>query len=97
MKEIKKSMEQKRLGSRKDSDENHPGFKKLEVHSKPLILNASNAPPFDIAASTPTEFLSQFLEQKNVYNANMVSDHHLKKKEVDFNPTQAFCTTIYLY
>ena len=66
-----------RLSSKKESDENGPGFKKLEAHSKVLILNTSTKCPFNIAAS-PTGFLSHLLKQKDVYKAEMALDHHLK-------------------
>ncbi len=40
----------------KNKEEKDPGFMRLELHCKKLILNASALPPFDSEASSPTEF-----------------------------------------
>ncbi len=49
--------------------EKEPGINRLKSHKKNLILNTSATPPFDTAASAPSEFYLTFLAKKSQFKA----------------------------
>jgi hypothetical protein len=56
------TMDCNNLKQSKEKDEREPGFNRLELHRKNLILNASAPPPFDTQATQPTEILQLIFE-----------------------------------
>jgi hypothetical protein len=53
----------------KNKEDKDPGFKRLELHRKKLILHASAVPPFDTKVSSPSEFYLSFLAKKSQFKA----------------------------
>ncbi len=65
MLKIHDTLDKNMLRTSKDREEKEPGFARLELHKKTLILNASACLPFEDSATSPTEFYSSFLSKKS--------------------------------
>ncbi len=57
----------------RSNKEKEPGFKRLELHKKNLILNASAEPPYDTLAKEPSEFFKNFLQKKTQLKGKRIS------------------------
>jgi hypothetical protein len=86
MLKLNESVDKNILKAIKEKDEKEPGFNRLEHYKKNLILNASTLNPFETAASTPTEFYSNFLVKKSQFKAKDMLSHRLQVDQVNFNP-----------
>jgi hypothetical protein len=53
----------------KSKEDKDPGFKRIELHRKKLVLYASTITPFDTKASSPTDFYLSFLAKKSQFKA----------------------------
>jgi len=76
--------------SNREKEEKEPGFKRLEIHKKNLILNASASPPFDQQADEPTEFYKLFLQKKTQFKAKEFLVHRLQIDNISFHPSSSF-------
>ncbi len=79
----------------KNKEEKDPGFMRLELHCKKLILNASALPPFDSEASSPTEFYQSFLAKKSQFKAKDMLVHRFQIDKIAFNPNPTFITNLW--
>lgn len=79
----------------KNKEDKDPGFNRLEVHRKKLILNASAVSPFDTEASNPTEFYHSFLSKKSQFKAKDMLVHRFHIDKIAFNPNPTFITNLW--
>ena len=79
----------------KSKEEKELGFKRLELHCKKLILNASAVTPFTTEASTPTKFYSTFLSKKSQFKAKDMLIHRFHIAKIAFNPNSTFITNLW--
>jgi hypothetical protein len=79
----------------KEKPDKEPGFNRLEDHCKNLILNASASSPFDVKASNPTEFYSNFLAKKSQFKAKDMLLHHLHSEKLSFKPGSSFINNLW--
>jgi hypothetical protein len=80
------SIDKNIIKSNQEKAEKEPGFTCLEYYKKNMILNASAIPLFDEQASTPTEFLIQFMGKKNHFKAKEMLFHRLSIDNAPFHP-----------
>jgi hypothetical protein len=83
--------------SSRNKEEKDPGFTRLELHRKKLILHASAIPPFDTEASSPTEFNLPFLSKKSQLKAKDMLVHRFQINKIAFNPNLTFVTNLWNY
>jgi hypothetical protein len=79
----------------KNKEEKDPGFTRLELHRKKLILNGSAVPPFDTEAPTPTEFYQSFLLKKSQFKAKGMLLHRFQIDKIAFHPHTTFVTNLW--
>jgi hypothetical protein len=79
----------------KNKEEKDPGFNRLEDHRKKLILNASAVPPFEVEATTPSEFYLSFLSKKSQFKAKDMLVHRFQLDKIAFNPNPTFITNLW--
>jgi len=96
MMSMKQSMDADRLAQDKRDDDKKLGFMNFPSHVKQMILNASAPSPFDLPASSPTEFMNSFLSEKTSSKSKLLFQHWLKKENVSFHPSQGFVTAVHL-
>jgi hypothetical protein len=95
MMKLHDTMDRNNLKQSKEKDECEPGFNRLELHRKKLILNASATPPFDTQASHPTEFYNSFLSKKSQFKAKEMMTHLFHLNKVAFNPSTSFIANLW--
>jgi hypothetical protein len=81
--------------SSKIKEEKDPGFNRLELHWKKLILHASAVPPFDTEAPSPTEFYQSFLSKKSQFKAKDMLVHRFLFNKIAFNPNPTFVSNLW--
>jgi hypothetical protein len=81
--------------SNREKEEKEPGFKRLEIHKKNLILNASASPPFDQQADEPTEFYKLFLQKKTQFKDKEFLVHRLQIDNISFHPSSSFTNCLW--
>jgi hypothetical protein len=86
MLKLNESIDKNIIKSNQEKAEKEPGFTRLEYYKKNMILNASATPPFDEQASTPTEFLIQFMGKKNQFKAKEMLFDRLSIDNTPFHP-----------
>ncbi len=95
MMKLHDTMDRNNLKQSREKDEREPGFNRLELHRKNLILNASASPPFDTQASHPTEFYNSFLSKKSQFKAKEMMTHHFHLNKVAVNPSTSFIANLW--
>jgi hypothetical protein len=95
MLKLHESIDKNTLKQTQEKDEKEPGFHRLELHIKNLILNASATPPFDTQAPTPTEFYSTFLSKKSQFKAKEMILHRFHLNKIAFNPSTYFIANLW--
>jgi hypothetical protein len=95
MLKIHESMDNTFTRSLKEKEDKEPGFSRLELHKKNLILNASASPPYALPASEPNEFYKSFLQKKTQFKAKEFLIHRLHIENASFHPTSSFTTCLW--
>jgi hypothetical protein len=95
MLKIHESFDNNITKSNKEKEEKEPGFKRLELHKRNLILNASANPPYDTQAIEPTEFYKQFLQKKTQFKAKEFLVHRLQIDNIAFHPSSTFAASLW--
>jgi hypothetical protein len=75
MLKLHESIDKNTLKQTLEKDKKEPGFHRLELQKKNLILDASALHPFDTQASKPTDFYSIFLSKKSQFKAKEMIRH----------------------
>jgi hypothetical protein len=73
-----------------EQEEKEPVFPRLESHRINLVLNASAIPPFELKASKPTDFGTDFLAKKSLLKAKDFIAHQFTMNWIAFNPRTSF-------
>ncbi len=89
------TMDKNNLKQSIEKDEKEPGFPRLEMHVKNLILNASATPPFDVQATKPADFYSTFLSKKSQFKAKEMILHRFHLDKIAFNPNAYFIANLW--
>ncbi len=79
----------------RSNKEKEPGFKRLELHKKNLILNTSAKPPYDTQAKEPSEFFKNFLQKKTQFKAKEFLVHRLQIDNIAFHPSSSFAANLW--
>jgi hypothetical protein len=95
MLKIHESFDNNITRSNKEKEEKEPGFKRLELHKKNLILNASADPPYDTQAKEPLEFYKNFLQKKTQFKAKEFLVHRLQIDNIAFHPSSTFAASLW--
>ena len=95
MLKIHESFDNNITRSNKEKQDKEPGFKRLELHKKNLILNASAEPPYDTQAKEPSEFFKNFLQKKTQFKAKEFLVHHLQIDNIAFHPSSSFAANLW--
>jgi hypothetical protein len=95
MLKISDTLDKNMTRSSQDRDDKEPGFARLEQHKKTMILNASAIPPFDTAATTPTDFYASLLSKKSQLKAKDILTHRFLIDKISFNPSASFTNCLW--